>query len=130
MNANLTRLLVQRHPALLAMPNRSVIAQRGVECGDGWHDIIDEMLTAIENHCSAAGAAPPAVLQIKEKFGLLRVYLTPSNDAIRAIVDAAEQKSATWCGRCGRAGKFVTTPFPQIRCKACRYSAFAPLTSA
>ena len=119
MNSTLAQELVNRHPALLSMPHDSVISQRGIECGDGWYGLIDEMLTAIENHCSAAGAAMPAVLQIKEKFGLLRVYLTPSDDAIRAILDAAEHKSATSCERCGRDGKFVASPFPRVRCEAC-----------
>ena len=119
MNPILTQQLIARHPALLSMPKRSVIAQRGVECGDGWHRIIDDMLTEIARHCTAIGSSPPAVLQIKSKFGLLRVYVTPSDDPIQAILNDDEQKSATCCERCRRAGKLVASPFPRVTCARC-----------
>ena len=87
------------------MPNGSAIAQRGIECGGGWYGLIEELLTGIDHHCAAFGCTPPAVTQIKEKFGLLRVYTTRSDDPIRAVVSAAEQRSATCCERCGAQGR-------------------------
>ena len=72
MSPELTKRLVARHPALLAMPEDSVISQRGVECGDGWYDLIDEALTAIEKHSATVNAKPPAILQVKQKIDDLR----------------------------------------------------------
>ena len=61
MSPSLTLQLGALHPILLAKPDGSVIAERGIECGDGWYDVIDEMLIAIESHCVAVGFSPPAV---------------------------------------------------------------------
>ena len=119
MNSILTRQLVARHPKLLAMPQDSVIAERGIECCDGWYAIIDEMLTGIEQHYQTIGSSPLAITQIKEKFGLLRVYTSHSDESIRAILDAAEQRSAMCCERCGREGKLVASPFRQVTCEDC-----------
>ena len=104
MSTELTQRLVARHPALLAMPEDSVVPQRGVECGDGWHDLIDEARTAIEKHCASINTKPPGVLQIKEKLGLLRVYFRPYDDVIGSILHAAERNSAMSCEQCGRPG--------------------------
>ena len=54
--------------------------------------------------------------QIKERFGLLRVYFRPWDDAIRQILDAAEQKSATCCEKCGRSGKIICRPSLRVTC--------------
>ena len=116
MRPDLTNRLVARHPALLAMPTGSVIAHRGIECGDGWHDLIDETLTAVEKHCVSIGSEPPRTLQIKEKLGLLRIYVRLYDDAIRSILDDAERKSAMICERCGRPGKLVSQPFLHVTC--------------
>ena len=120
MSPRLTCQLAAVHPILLAMPNESVIAERGIECGEGWYALIDELLNGIERHCPDAGSSTRVVTQIKEKFGLLRVYATPSDDAIKVILDATEQKSATCCEQCGRDGQLLTSPFPQVRCENCR----------
>ena len=48
------------------------------------------------------------VRQVKEKFGMLRVYLDASApelaDAVDDAVDEAERRSAETCERCGAAG--------------------------
>ena len=119
MSPTLTLQLVGRHPTLLSLPNGSVIAQRGIECSDGWYGLIDKTLSEIEGRRVSVDSSPPAITQIKEKFGLLRVYTMPSDEPIRAILDAAEQASATCCEQCGREGKLVATPFSQVRCENC-----------
>ena len=110
MSPDLASRMIARHPVLPAMPLDTAIGDRGIECGDGWYDLIDETLTAIETPCAACGSNLPAITQIKEKFGLRRVYFRPWDDAIRPILDAAEQKSATCCEKCGRSGKIISRP--------------------
>ena len=116
MNPNLTRKIVAQHPTLLSLPKRSVVAHRGIECGDGWYDLIDDTLSRIEQHCATNGSGLPAITQIKEKFGSLRIYLTPTTDAFMSILTAAERKSATICEQCGRPGTLVSAPFPHATC--------------
>ena len=116
MSPDLASRMVARHPVLPAMPYDTAIGDRRIECGDGWYDLIDETLTAIEKHCAANGSNLPAITQIKERFGLLRVYFRPWDDAIRQILDAAEQKSATCCEKCGRSGKIMSRPSLRVTC--------------
>ena len=116
MSPELTKRLVARHPALLAMPEDSVISQRGVECGDGWYDRIDDALTAIEKHCATINAKPPAILQIKQKIGLLCIYFRPYDEIIRSIIDDAERNSAMTCEQCGRPGKLVKGRHIRVTC--------------
>ena len=116
MSPDPTQKLLARHPALLIVPPKSVIAARGIECGDGWFELITETLSAIESHCANVGSTLPQITQIKEKFGKLRIYFTPWDDGIGSLLDAAEHKSATICERCGRPGKLVGQPFPHSTC--------------
>lgn len=67
------------------------------ECGPGWHPLIKEALTKLE----ALNSADQAVLQVKEKFGGLRIYLSVHNDETDAIIRAAELEASRTCEECG-----------------------------
>ena len=67
------------------------------ECGQGWHPLIKDALTKIE----AQGNANQTVLQVKEKFGGLRIYLSFHTDETDAIITAAEQEAWRTCEECG-----------------------------
>lgn len=84
----------------------------GMECGDGWKDLIRQALATFE----ACGAK---VAQIKEKFGELRLYWdqpdhwTENNNgdftwyfiACAMAERQAVAMSRTTCETCGRPGK-------------------------
>jgi len=62
----------------------------------------------------------PKVLQIKEKFGTLRVYLTNSNTFIEAAIYMAEVMSSIMCEECG--GNTQTnydSGWAYTRCQSC-----------
>ena len=44
-------------------------------------------------------------MQVKEKFGGLRIHVTVANDVIRQRLESAEQESFHTCEVCGRPGK-------------------------
>ena len=67
------------------------------ECGPGWHPLIIDALTRIE----ALGNANLTVVQVKEKFGGLRIYLSLPNDEADAIIAAAEEEAFKTCEECG-----------------------------
>jgi hypothetical protein len=76
----------------------------GVECGDGWFEIIREASVAIEK-LNREHNANIVAHQIKEKFGTLRYY-TGSYPAelskqLDEIIDKAEKASETTCEKCG-----------------------------
>ena len=72
----------------------------------GWQQIVDELETAVE------AIAPGTKVFIKEKFGLMRIYTSGSEDLsvddkvkINRLVSQAEAESEHTCEACGRPGK-------------------------
>jgi hypothetical protein len=82
---NWTAALVLRHPLAKSV---------GFECFKGWRPILGRLLERLE----AAIARQPVeaqgdfrIVQIKQKFGRLRVYLSKTaKHEMRAAIDAAE----------------------------------------
>ena len=82
----------QQHPCQLQL------AAWGFECGDGWYNLIDELSAKLEPHGVVA-------MQVKEKFGELRFYISEvPDDCMEDIykhITEAEIKSLTTCEICG-----------------------------
>lgn len=67
--------------------------------GSGWYPIIEEAIVDIEKHGGF-------IVQIKEKFGGLRIYVQGGDfDAIDTVVRNAEGKAAIVCEECGKPGQ-------------------------
>lgn len=96
----------------------------GIECGDGWYDLIYDLCTAITKRYELEGMPVDiTVLQVKEKFAALRFYYEhkgsprpkPDNSDddktknlrkdIAEIVRSYEKKSASVCEKCGAEGE-------------------------
>lgn len=75
----------------------------GIEVGDGWYNLLYELFEKIEREIDK-GEAFHGFTQIKEKFGLLRIYCIAS-DSIYDLITKYEQKSAYICEDCGKKGK-------------------------
>lgn len=68
-----------------------------LEIDNGWFEIVYFMCKDLYNlHVSFK------MIQIKEKFGLLRVYVSSTTEEIEQILDTYESLSKTVCGHCGR----------------------------
>lgn len=82
-----------------------------IECDVGWFDIIDKCLSDLLKISYETGL-DIQVVQIKEKFGGLRVYYdledSENNEdiykQINTAIDAAEDESYTVCEVCGEQG--------------------------
>ena len=79
----------------------------GIECNDGWFDLINEL-------CSKLTALHPNIRadQVKEKYGTLRFYIGQEGKVPSELMDKAfdledeyETKSAKVCEECGQPGK-------------------------
>ncbi len=93
-----------------------------VECCDGWFNIIDSMCSLIEGYVSKL----PIELrdqvyaeQIKQKFGLLRVYFSKNISYIDGVIDMAEMQSNSICEDCGSTGKIWALGWIQVLCENC-----------
>ena len=76
----------------------------GFECLDGWLPLIQSVLEVSRNRAQGEGLTDFKFLQIKEKFGGLRMYHTGGSDYIAGAVDAAEYQSYRVCEVCGAPG--------------------------
>lgn len=71
----------------------------GIECDDGWDALIRETCSKIMEHKPSSDFT---FLQIKEKFGGIRMYFTGhACKEIAQIIDDAEEKSYEICEKCG-----------------------------
>lgn len=88
---------------------------RQPQVADGWLPIVEEMLVALKD-------LPVTIVQIKEKFGQLRVYADSVTDEqateIAKIIEIATYKARHTCEICGEPGKPVNTNVLGVRCEA------------
>lgn len=84
---------------------RHSITRFGLECGDGWYELIYKLCEDLEKEIEQLpqeSRSQYRVFQIKEKFGTLRFYLVSHrNTKIQRLIYAAEKKSAKICEICG-----------------------------
>lgn len=120
MQAELERLLLERYPELYAddgsdprLPSCGVarglgLIDGGFACGDGWYDIIERLSKTLAA-MRRANDVDFRVVQVKSKFGTLRVYTSPrisDPEAIwlEGVLQGAAEESARTCEVCGRPG--------------------------
>ncbi len=76
-----------------------------IDCGDGWIDIIDNLLEDIE----ALNIEELRIINISQKLGFLRVLFRVSTeedfDRVRELIWTAQEKSVKVCEICGNPGK-------------------------
>ena len=89
----------------------------GVECGDGWYPLLDETCRLLSRHEPLSGAR---LVQVKEKYGTLRVYLSHQDDYADGVIDMAEALSSRTCEACGQPGKSNDSGWIMTRCEGCR----------
>ena len=88
--------------------------------GEGWHSLIKSLLRTID--CYVARGPLDGVfeiVQIKEKFGGLRVYSDHADDYIQGAITMAECMSNNVCEVCGAPGQnIIKTNWIKTRCSA------------
>ena len=72
----------------------------GVSTGDGWNGILMNLFTKMVSLPN-----PPLILQVKEKFGGLRVYTSRIEPQVDQWIREAEAKASETCELCGQPGE-------------------------
>ena len=111
MNHEDTATLFQAFPHLYRgrhLPLTQNLMSWGFECGDGWFPLVYRVSQQITD--SAARHPDPGVqdvlaVQVKEKWGTLRLYVHGADAPIQDLIDAAEAQSATICEHDGSPGR-------------------------
>jgi hypothetical protein len=125
MKQELDELLCAKYPKLMA--NRHKTMQEtcmywGFECGDGWFNILDQLMANIQHHIDwkerqGLGVSQVTVDQVKEKFGTLSFYYTGGDEYISGLVDMASSISGVTCEVCGKPGKQNDGGWIKTRCE-------------
>lgn len=114
MNDQLQQTLYDKYPQLFTNKNKSIMESCmgwGIECGDGWYDIISSVCWVIAEHENNKNYRddqtyyPIKFDQIKEKFGGLRIYYSGGDDYISGTIRMAEEMSYKICEVCGQKGQ-------------------------
>lgn len=124
MNKRRELALVKRFPELFreygSTPQQSAMAF-GCAIGDGWHDLF-VMLCEDLDEVRKEDLKDLRFVQVKEKFGRLRVYLSPNNEATNELTNEYEIASGFICERCGNAGRIeIREAWLKCLCRSCRY---------
>ena len=128
MKQELDTLLCERYPKL--MVNRNLPMQEtcmcwGFDCGDGWFNILDQLMGNIQHHIDWKNKKEEVVAQVtldqvKEKFGTLRFYYSGGDDYIDGLVTMAESMSGVTCEECGLPGTQTQGGWIKTACAAHR----------
>jgi hypothetical protein len=147
MKSELQIQLCKKHPSIFrevgGSPTETCMAW-GIECGNGWHDLIDALCTEIDAVVKHTNELYPhlkfavVAAQVKEKYGGLRFYvdfihdheLLEDEDAMKKItsrineingmIRIIESLSRKTCEECGDKCELDTVNiFPRAICNAC-----------
>lgn len=132
-------ILIYKYPLIFraaANPRRyshTPIAHRGLECGQGWYPIIEDLAVWLEEEASALKAAGkrlpvPVITQVKEKLGTLTVHVSgfPPKRFFAELLprlNTASGRSKTVCEICGAAGTSHEDGYMRTRCDKCEAKA-------
>lgn len=127
MKQELDEQLCKSYPKMMVnrnLPMTETCMCWGFECGDGWFNILNQLMGNIQHHIdwkNRNGEVVPQVTldQVKEKFGTLRFYYTGGDDYIRGMVTMAEAMSGTTCEGCGNSGERRGGGWVRTICNTC-----------
>lgn len=137
MNQELQNQLIKKYPSLFSLKDNKTepIGAYGIECDAGWYDILDSlcfMIAQQERNIEGNNKyritqnqqpvehEPFKFTQIKEKFGVLRIYYNGGNEYIRGLIGMAECWSYKTCETCGEKGQADKKGWIKVLCDKCK----------
>ena len=127
MKLELDKLLCEKYPKMMVnrdKPMQETCMCWGFECGDGWFNILDQLMGNIQHHIDWKNRKEEVVAQVtldqvKEKFGTLRFYYTGGDDAIDGMVRMAESMSGVTCEECSAPAQTHGPGWIRTICEPC-----------
>ena len=71
----------------------------GLEIGRGWFPLVEPIIDRVQD--LNENGSDVNILQIKEKWGALRIYLLSALEELLKLASEAEEKSTRICEECG-----------------------------
>jgi len=115
MNKTLDDYLCKKYPRIFVERKKTPFEStmgRGFENGNGWFPLIDSLCDRIQEHIDGHNECintEPLIeqavfLQVKEKFGGLRIYFQGGDEYCAGLIRMTETLSYHFCEICGMAG--------------------------
>ena len=142
MDQELQDELFNKYPDLFSNKDKGIRSSPmsfGIECGNGWFDIISPLCWMIKQHednirwnreylekndseklKEKPEYFPVKFDQVKEKFGGLRVYFSGGDEYVEGLVSMAESFSYKICEVCGDRGSPNEGGWISTLCDKCR----------
>lgn len=128
MKQELDQLLCEQYPKMMVNRNKPMTETCmcwGFDCGDGWFNILYQLMGNIQHHIdwknkNSEVVAQVTLDQVKEKFGTLRFYYSGGDDTIDGMVRMAESMSGVTCQECGNPGMQTQGGWIKTVCEAHR----------
>ena|SRR5271165_991269 len=117
MKQELEQALIKAYPHLYAEYNAP--SSIGFSFGDGWFLLTEALSKKLEALILALPEEERKhywARQTKEKFGMLRWYMSAQTAEMTQAIDEAEEQSAKTCERCGRPGEIRENNY-WLRCE-------------
>jgi hypothetical protein len=110
MRKELEQKLVKRFPTWFNVNGdaRHSLTPFGFQCDDGWYKILWRLCVDMEPlvaDIEKESGERFEVVQVKEKLGTLRFYVSHHSDAINERIADASKESSRTCEVCGQPGK-------------------------
>jgi hypothetical protein len=124
-------ILCKKYPLIFKHRNGPIMdtcMAWGVDCEDGWFDLLDTLCGEIQRHVDWKSkdlsqeekeSLQVVASQVKEKFGTLRFYYYGGDDTTDGMIDMAEALSAKICEDCGVPGQLRTNGWHRTVCDSC-----------
>lgn len=121
MDHDLDGLLCSRYPSIFR--DRHAPASRtamcwGCCCGNGWYALIDTLCDEIQRRVDTHGVKDVVALQVKEKLGGLRFYVSGGDEYTAGVIWLADHLSTMICEDCGAPGVQTGRGWIKTRCAA------------
>lgn len=112
MNKELQTKIFAQFPKLFDLENKTApISAWGIECRDGWYQLVFDLCAELQQYVNDSKCKQIVILQAKEKWSALRVYLGNLPNEIgyagdlENIIDKYERLSQKTCESCGTSDK-------------------------
>jgi hypothetical protein len=90
------------------------------ECGIGWANIINDLSLKIEDILNKKPSENRIfAIQVKEKYGTLRFYMSKDTEEIIDLITDAEALSSQTCESCGAPAKMRGARWVEVKCDQC-----------
>lgn len=125
MREELEDKLFDKYPDIFAdrhLPMTQTCMCWGIDCGDGWYDLIDRLCAKIQKIIDDDPALKGVykAVQVKEKWGGLRFYMNYHHDEAEKYIGEAEEESEKTCEVCGKSGTLNDEGWISCLCDKCR----------